>query len=150
MKNSVEKFQMKTRNISGSPSRNEDAGAQPHWAGSGGYSQQHCQVGLPSRRAEWWTAYIFSGKDSYISQISVISFSSGSEIMRSRRRTSSRTCLRWTFHVWKKSYYWLLLIGIGFWMKRTPFQMLCGTDPFPTDFRAKKYKLDKHSISKVS
>ena len=27
--------------------------------------------------------------------------------------------------------------------------MLCGTDPFPTDFRAKKYKLDKHSISKV-
>ena len=27
--------------------------------------------------------------------------------------------------------------------------MLCGTDPFPTDFRAKKYKLEKHSISKV-
>ena len=27
--------------------------------------------------------------------------------------------------------------------------MICGTDPFPTDFRAKKYKLDKHSISKV-
>ena len=27
--------------------------------------------------------------------------------------------------------------------------MLCGTDPFPTDFRAKKYKLDKHSITKV-
>ena len=28
-------------------------------------------------------------------------------------------------------------------------KMLCGTDPFPTDFRAKKYKLDKHSITKV-
>ena len=27
--------------------------------------------------------------------------------------------------------------------------MLCGTDPFPTDFRAKKYKLDKHAIQKV-
>ena len=28
-------------------------------------------------------------------------------------------------------------------------QILCGTDPFPTDFRAKKYKLDKHWIVKV-
>ena len=27
-------------------------------------------------------------------------------------------------------------------------QLLCGTDPFPTDFRAKKYKLHKHFISK--
>ena len=27
--------------------------------------------------------------------------------------------------------------------------MLCGTDPYPTDFKAKKYKLDKHSLSKV-
>ena len=44
----------------------------------------------------------------------------------------------------------LLLTYIGFLMERKPFQMLCGTDPFPTDFRAKKYKLDKHSISKVS
>ena len=29
------------------------------------------------------------------------------------------------------------------------FKILCGTEPFPTDFRAKKYKLDKHSISKA-
>ena len=29
------------------------------------------------------------------------------------------------------------------------FQMLCGTEPYPTDFKAKKYKLDKHSLSKV-
>ena len=28
-------------------------------------------------------------------------------------------------------------------------QMLCGTEPFPTDFKAKKYKLDKHFLSKV-
>ena len=27
-------------------------------------------------------------------------------------------------------------------------QLLCGTDPFPTDFRAKKYKLHKHFITK--
>ena len=26
--------------------------------------------------------------------------------------------------------------------------MLCGTDPHPKDFRAKKYKMDKHSLSK--
>ena len=31
----------------------------------------------------------------------------------------------------------------------TNHQILCGTDPFPTDFRAKKYKLDKHWIVKV-
>ena len=33
-----------------------------------------------------------------------------------------------------------------------PFNLkiLCGTDPFPKDFRAKKYKMDKHSITKVS
>ena len=28
------------------------------------------------------------------------------------------------------------------------FKILCGTEPFPTDFRAKKYKLDKHCITK--
>ena len=27
-------------------------------------------------------------------------------------------------------------------------QIICGTDPFPTDFRAKKYKLNKHFITK--
>ena len=27
-------------------------------------------------------------------------------------------------------------------------QLFCGTDPFPTDFRAKKYKLNKHFITK--
>ena len=26
--------------------------------------------------------------------------------------------------------------------------MFCGTEPFPTDFKAKKYKLDKHHLSK--
>ena len=26
--------------------------------------------------------------------------------------------------------------------------MLCGTEPYPLDFRAKKYKLDKHSMKK--
>ena len=26
--------------------------------------------------------------------------------------------------------------------------MLCGTEPFPTDFKAKKYKLDKHHLNK--
>ena len=33
--------------------------------------------------------------------------------------------------------------------KRSMFKVLCGTEPFPTDFRAKKYKLDKHWIEKV-
>ena len=28
-------------------------------------------------------------------------------------------------------------------------QMLCGTEPYPTDIRAKKYKVDKHFLSKV-
>lgn len=28
------------------------------------------------------------------------------------------------------------------------FKMLCGTEPYPLDFRAKKYKLDKHSMKK--
>ena len=28
------------------------------------------------------------------------------------------------------------------------FQMMCGTEPYPTDFRAKKYKLDKHFLTK--
>ena len=27
-------------------------------------------------------------------------------------------------------------------------QMLCGTEPHPKDFKAKKYKLEKHSLSK--
>ena len=26
---------------------------------------------------------------------------------------------------------------------------MCGTEPFPTEFRAKKYKLEKHFLSKV-
>ena len=26
--------------------------------------------------------------------------------------------------------------------------MLCGTEPHPKDFKAKKYKLEKHSLSK--
>ena len=26
---------------------------------------------------------------------------------------------------------------------------MCGTEPFPKDFRARKYKLDKHSLSKA-
>ena len=28
------------------------------------------------------------------------------------------------------------------------FQMMCGTEPYPTDFRAKKYKLNKHYLTK--
>ena len=28
-------------------------------------------------------------------------------------------------------------------------KVLCGTEPFPTDYRAKKYKLEKHFIEKV-
>ena len=27
---------------------------------------------------------------------------------------------------------------------------MCGTEPFPTEFRAKKYKLEKHFLSKVN
>ena len=27
-------------------------------------------------------------------------------------------------------------------------QNICGTDPFPTEFRAKKYRVDKHWIEK--
>ena len=34
--------------------------------------------------------------------------------------------------------------------RRTLFKNLCGTEPFPTEFRAKKYKLDKHWIEKVN
>ena len=26
--------------------------------------------------------------------------------------------------------------------------MLCGTDPYPKDFKAKKYKLDRHALTK--
>ena len=26
---------------------------------------------------------------------------------------------------------------------------MCGTDPFPTDYRAKKYRVDKHFLTKV-
>lgn len=26
---------------------------------------------------------------------------------------------------------------------------MCGTEPFPTDFRAKKYKVEKHFLTKV-
>ncbi len=29
------------------------------------------------------------------------------------------------------------------------FQMMCGTEPLPTDFKAKKYKLEKHFFMKV-
>ncbi|XP_023347863.1 calmodulin isoform X2 [Eurytemora carolleeae] len=32
--------------------------------------------------------------------------------------------------------------------RQNMFKMLCGTEPFPTDFKAKKYKLDKHFLSK--
>ena len=27
-------------------------------------------------------------------------------------------------------------------------KLFCGTEPFPTDFRAKKYKINKHFITK--
>ena len=33
--------------------------------------------------------------------------------------------------------------------RMTIFKHMCGTDPFPTDFRAKKYKVDKHFLTKV-
>eukprot|EP00090_Calanus_glacialis_P025675 TRINITY_DN40234_c0_g1_i2.p1 TRINITY_DN40234_c0_g1~~TRINITY_DN40234_c0_g1_i2.p1 ORF type:complete len:195 (+),score=59.86 TRINITY_DN40234_c0_g1_i2:77-586(+) len=33
--------------------------------------------------------------------------------------------------------------------RQNMFKMLCGTEPHPTDFKAKKYKLDKHSLSKA-
>ena len=33
--------------------------------------------------------------------------------------------------------------------RRNMFKILCGTEPFPTDYRAKKYKLDRHFIEKV-
>ena len=29
------------------------------------------------------------------------------------------------------------------------FQLFCGTEPFPTDFRAKKYKINKHHITRA-
>merc|ERR1711892_1010269 len=32
--------------------------------------------------------------------------------------------------------------------RQNMFKLLCGTEPYPTDFKAKKYKLDKHSLSK--
>ena len=28
------------------------------------------------------------------------------------------------------------------------YQMMCGTDPYPKDYKAKKYKLEKHSLRK--
>ena len=31
---------------------------------------------------------------------------------------------------------------------KTLFKMMCGTEPYPTDFRAKKYKLNKHYLTK--
>ena len=32
---------------------------------------------------------------------------------------------------------------------RLLFKVVCGTDPLPTDIRAKKYKIDKHYLTKV-
>ena len=34
--------------------------------------------------------------------------------------------------------------------KHTVFKHMCGTEPHPTDFRAKKYKLEKNFLEKVS
>jgi hypothetical protein len=31
----------------------------------------------------------------------------------------------------------------------TLFKHMCGTEPFPTEFRAKKYKVDRHFLTKV-
>ena len=28
-------------------------------------------------------------------------------------------------------------------------QIMCGTEPFPTEYKARKYRLDKHSLTKV-
>jgi len=32
--------------------------------------------------------------------------------------------------------------------RKTIFKIMCGTDPFPTDYRAKKYRVDKHFLTK--
>ena len=39
--------------------------------------------------------------------------------------------------------------NIVFDMQQIKLQHMCGTEPFPTEFRAKKYKLEKHFLSKV-
>ena len=40
--------------------------------------------------------------------------------------------------------------NIVFDMQQIKLQHMCGTEPFPTEFRAKKYKLEKHFLSKVN
>ena len=34
--------------------------------------------------------------------------------------------------------------------RATVFKHMCGTESFPTDFRAKKYRLEKHFLTKVT
>ena len=53
-------------------------------------------------------------------------------------------------NMFKVNIFFLQKINIYFWVvDYLLLQMLCGTEPFPTDFKAKKYKLDKHFLSKV-
>ena len=88
-------------------------------------------------------------------------FSSGSARTRLRRRSSGRPSLRLLMMMMSivnqnYNFWWWLYSDHNDKMKSyssfwTPskFQHMCGTEPFPTDFRAKKYRVDRHFLSKV-
>ena len=53
----------------------------------------------------------------------------------------------------RRNMFKVALLNVGFHKKlqnnSVMFKILCGTDPLPTDYRAKKYKMEKHRIKKV-
>ena len=42
----------------------------------------------------------------------------------------------------------ILMLLLIIWMMMS-FQMMCGTESYPADFKAKKYKLSKNALTKV-
>ena len=74
-------------------------------------------------------------------------------MMASRTTSSDKTCSRWPhlslFKCLLNLNHILYLTQVADTDMTDSFlQMLCGTEPHPKDFKAKKYRLERHSLSK--
>ena len=90
----------------------------------------------PPRSRRWWTCSARSRrKAGSFSQISASSVSESFESLT--RRISDKSCSRYnTFAAAVVFWFWMMLC----------IQNICGTEPHPSKFRAKKYKIAEKSF----
>ena len=119
----------------GSSQSSGDARTEPHRAGDGRHTKSDCEVTNLLQDLQL-QILSFSGRVWSSFQISVNFVWRSSEKVKRRKKNSIRLSLK--LYIRKNNSDIYLIV-----------QLLCGTDPFPTDFRAKKYKLHRHFLSKT-